>query len=62
MTPTEREAHRKLQDEIKRRKSLGESNYLILHNGKIIQYVPKFQTRVLVNNTSAAVKLHLLPL
>ena len=29
MTPTEREAYRKLQQEIKRCKSLGESNLII---------------------------------
>ena len=40
MTPIEREAYRKLQEEIKRRKSLGETN-LIIRNGKIIQYVQK---------------------
>ena len=40
MTPTEREAYRKLQEEIRRRKSLGESN-LIIRNGKITQYVSK---------------------
>lgn len=56
MTPTEREAYRKLQEEIKRRKSLGESN-LIIRNGKIIQYVPKkFRSRVLANNSSAVVE------
>ena len=56
MTPTEREAYRKLQEEIKRRKSLGESN-LIIRNGKITQYVPKkFKTRVLINNSSAVVE------
>ena len=50
MTPTEHEAYRKLQEEIKRRKSLGEGN-LIIQNGEIIQYVPKkFKTRVLINN------------
>ena len=55
MTPTEREAYRKLQEEIRRRKSLGESN-LIIRNGKITQYVPKkFKTRVLINNSSAVV-------
>ena len=54
MTPTEREAYRKLQDEMKRRKNLGETN-LIIRNGKIIQYIPrKFQTRVLVNNQPTA--------
>ena len=56
MTPTEREAYRKLQEEIKRRKSLGESN-LIIRNGKITQYVPKkFKTCVLINNSSAVVE------
>ena len=40
MTLTEREAYRKLQEEIKRRKNLGETN-LIIQNGKIIQYVQK---------------------
>ena len=56
MTPTEREAYRKLQEEIKRRKSLGESN-LIIRNGKITQYVPKkFKIRVLINNSSAVVE------
>ena len=29
MTPTEREAYRKLQEEIKRRKNLGETNLII---------------------------------
>ena len=37
MTPTEREAYRQLQGEIKRRRNLGESN-LIIRNGKVIQY------------------------
>ena len=56
MTPTEREAYRKLQEEIRRRKSLGESN-LIIRNGKITQYVPKkFKTRVLINNSSDVVE------
>ena len=56
MTPTEREAYRKLQEEIKRRKNLGETN-LIIRNGKIIQYVQKkFRTRVLTNNSSVATK------
>ena len=40
MTPTECEAYRKLQEEIKRHKNLGETN-LIIRNGKIIQYVQK---------------------
>ena len=40
MTPTEREAYRKLQEEIKRRKNLGETN-LIIRNGNNIQYVQK---------------------
>ena len=54
MTPTEREAYRKLQDEMKRCKNLGEIN-LIIRNGKIIQHIPrKFQARVLVNNQSTA--------
>ena len=52
MTPTEREAYRKLQEELKRRKTLGEKN-LIIRNGKIIQYEQKsFRTRVLTNNLS----------
>ena len=56
MTPTECEAYRKLQEEIKRRKNLGETN-LIIRNGKIIQYVQKkFRTRVLTNNSSVATK------
>ena len=56
MTPTERETYRQLQGEIKRRRNLGESN-LIIRNGKIVQYGPrKFQTRVLVNDRSTAIK------
>ena len=57
MTPTEREAYRKLQEEIKRRKSLGESN-LIIRNGKIIRYVPKKLKHacMLINNSSAVVE------
>ena len=55
MTPTEREAYRKLQEEFKRCKSLGESN-LIIRNGKTTQYVPKkFKTHVLINNPTAVV-------
>lgn len=52
MTPTEREAYRKLQEELKRRKNMGETN-LIIRNGKIIQYMQKkFRTRVLTNSSS----------
>ena len=53
MTPTELEAYRKLQEEIKRCKALGEKN-LIIRNGKIVQYEQrKFNTRVLTNNLTA---------
>ena len=56
MTPTEREAYRKLQEEIKRRKNSGETN-LIIRNGKIVQYVQKqFKTRVLTNNSSTVIE------
>lgn len=56
MTPTEREAYRKLQQEIKRRKNSGETN-LIIRNGKIVQYVQKqFKTRVLTNNSSTVIE------
>ena len=56
MTPTEQEAYRKLQEEIKRCKSQGENN-LIICNGKIIQYAPKkFRTHVLINNPPTPVE------
>ena len=53
MTPSEREAHKLLYNQLQTRRSQGESN-LIIRNGKIVTYIPgQYKSRVLVNNQTA---------
>ena len=49
LTPTERAAHKRLYEELKRRRNHGENN-LIIRNGRIVPYTEKFQSRVWFNN------------
>lgn len=49
MSPKEREAHKKLYEELKRRRNQGENNLVIRH-GKIVPYVPRtYRTRTITN-------------
>ena len=53
MTPSEREAHKLLYNQLQTRRSQGESN-LIIRNGKIVTYIPgQYKSHVLVNNQTA---------
>ena len=52
LTPPEREAHKKLYQELKRRRNDGENN-LVIRNGRIIPYSEKFQSRILFNTTAS---------
>ena len=55
MSPKEREAHKKLYEELKKRKNQGESN-LVIRRGKIVPYVPHtYRTRIITNPVSATV-------
>jgi len=54
MSPKEREAHKKLYEQLKRRKNQGERNLIIRH-GKIVPYVPRtYRTRIITSSIPAA--------
>ena len=54
MSPKEREAHKKVYEELKKRRNDGESN-LVIRNGKIVSYVPyPYRTRFITNSSAGS--------
>ena len=57
MSPKEREAHRKVYEELKKRKNEGENN-LVIRNGKIVPYIPhSYRTRVITNHSKVSISV-----
>ena len=52
LSPKEREAHKKLYEELKKRRDNGEN--LIIRNGKIIPYIPRLYRPHVITNPSTA--------
>ena len=57
MSPKEREAHRKVYEELKKQKNEGENN-LVIRNGKIVPYIPhSYRTRVITNHSKVSISV-----
>lgn len=54
MSPKEREAHKKVYEELKKQRNEGE-NKLVIHNGKIVSHIPhSYRSRIMINPFTAS--------